>query len=554
MGWLAYTFATAVGATTAPAGCLLTREQAHTQKCACQVTWCETCEQPDGVALHCTNRSINVASSPPPSPTSPPPPAPNGLAWLERGLGQCVNNDRHWFRDEDDWDADSISQCAQMVRQNTGGLCEGTFFKFPRLDWSTNWGCMCCKPQGPGGPVWELVDSTNWRVFEIFEFTAEHAASAFIELRAHYAGGDQLSEAGLEHALAIARAAASFTFEPFVSLIDTFIAEQPQPSKASPVRPTDALAHLAAQMSATRTQELSASLITAHPAAADFPGLPDAGARLASAQTVTVDATYVGRDSSYLYSGAGAAVMRSTGLYAGAGELISVTIPDSATAAGLQLRIGCHTDSLGSKPSLERSVRVVRDFALTATTTAVANAFGGLVYLTVPGGTSLGRIEVTLSGGLYRALSFHHNSSDSGVGRTDSLEDWQEALTLTVAPWAEFVTSKIILTVPTSGARAVTDPVSLMGLWDRLMDAAADLEGTSRTRVRPERFVLDRQISNGWMHSGALAPSKSVALRDKARLSLHLSACPPPQGNRWPRLSPRLRLPPSPCPLPQGIR
>ena len=49
---------------------------------------------------------------------------------------------------------------------------------------------------------------------------------------------------------------------------------------------------------------------------------------------------------------------------------------------------------------------------------------------------------------------------------------------------------------------AAADPITLMNTWDLLMDAAADLEGTSHARAREERFVADRQISAGWMHSG----------------------------------------------------
>lgn len=41
-----------------------------------------------------------------------------------------------------------------------------------------------------------------------------------------------------------------------------------------------------------------------------------------------------------------------------------------------------------------------------------------------------------------------------------------------------------------------------MQLWDTILDAQATLAGLPSDRPRPERIVLDRQISAGWMHSG----------------------------------------------------
>ena len=81
------------------------------------------------------------------------------------GANECIS--RHWFRNEADWDADSLSQCVAKTREYAGTLCEGNFVQFPRLDWSTNWGCMCCKP---GGEIYRSAPSSNWRLFKIFDF------------------------------------------------------------------------------------------------------------------------------------------------------------------------------------------------------------------------------------------------------------------------------------------------------------------------------------------------------------------------------------------------
>ena len=232
----------------------------------------------------------------------------------------------------------------------------------------------------------------------------------------------------------------------------------------------------------------------AHRGAADFPGVVPFSTPPVS-KTLSIDGTYPGRDSGYMFANAGAAVWRSTGLYANAGELVNVSLPSSATSAGLQLRIGCHSDSLMKLNSLKRFPIVTKTTDLDQELISTKSAFGGLLYVTVPAGATLGSISVTISGGFLSPMYVH--------GR-DSLADWQAQLAASASPWGELVSSKLIITVPSPllKSSAAADPITLMNTWDLLMDAAADLEGTSHARVREERFVADRQISAGWMHSG----------------------------------------------------
>jgi len=251
---------------------------------------------------------------------------------------------------------------------------------------------------------------------------------------------------------------------------------------------------LVVEVELQRMKKLPPSALFAHPAAKDFPGETPDGAILTEAQVVRIDATYEGRDRLYMYSGASKSVMRSTGLYAAAGVRFTVTLEEGAVGAGLELLIGCHTDNLlANRDTLSRFPTITRTYSLSTAITEAGNTFGGLIYITVPGGSSLGEIEISFSG-VSRALTYWHGVDDAS--------SWQAKLKLPTAPWAEFVTDKIIFSVPESAARKVADPVSLMTLWDELMDSAADLEGTPHTRSRPERFVLDQQISFGLMHAG----------------------------------------------------
>ena len=111
----------------------------------------------------------------------------------------------------------------------------------------------------------------------------------------------------------------------------------------------------------------------------------------------------------------------------------------------------------------------------------------------MPNGCKLGAVSVNVAGAVAMPLFVR--------GQT-SLADWQGKLRASPAPWAELATSKIILTVPASVVRGLDDPEALLAVWDKGLDAQADLAGIPHTRTRPERMVSDQQISAGYMHSG----------------------------------------------------
>lgn len=217
---------------------------------------------------------------------------------------------------------------------------------------------------------------------------------------------------------------------------------------------------------------------TAHPAAAEFPGLAPVDApRVARA----VDINTAIPD------------WQSTGTYASAGETITIAIPETALDAGLKVRIGCHTDALWHKDHWDRCPDVSWDFKITAAQTEIATPFGGLVYIEVPKGCKAGVVAARISNIVDAPLFV--------AGKT-SLEDWRARIRNFPAPWAEIASGKIIVTVPSSHVRTLDDPEALMRIWDEVADAAADLAARPRERARPERYVADVQISAGYMHSG----------------------------------------------------
>ena len=293
---------------------------------------------------------------------------------------------------------------------------------------------------------------------------------------------------------------------------DTFL-ETLEPVIPSPETPLisaeQPLESLYTTISWRYAEELPPEELTAHPASETFPG---AVTGEVVTHRVTLSATYAGRDTRYAYSGAGADVWRSTGVYASPGQLLKVVVPSEAQDAGLEVLIGTHTDTLWHLEQIERFPDVTRRYPITSEETAVASAFGGLIYVTVPGGVSLGDIEVEIEGGVLAPRYIH------GV---TSATDWTEVERLRTAPWGELETQRLVITLPTSVLQTIEDPEALMDFWDRVQDANATLEGSDPLgRVRPERYTLDDQISAGWMHSGYPLMGYLVAAPDLMDLSM----------------------------------
>jgi enhancin-like peptidase M60 family/peptidase M60-like protein len=218
--------------------------------------------------------------------------------------------------------------------------------------------------------------------------------------------------------------------------------------------------------------------VKAHPASADFPGAPPEGTARTT-RSVTIDASTIG--------------WQSTGSYAEAGRVIVVTIPKELAGKGLAVRIGCHKDTLYHKDKWSRAPEITISRRLDAPVTSIASGFGGPVYIDLPDGAAGETFAVKLKGVI--------NAPMFVLGQTDP-DEWRSTIRNAPAPWAELVTDKVILSVPSSSIRDLDDPEALMLFWDEVLDAAADLASIPQQRRRPERFVADVQISAGYMHSG----------------------------------------------------
>jgi hypothetical protein len=214
--------------------------------------------------------------------------------------------------------------------------------------------------------------------------------------------------------------------------------------------------------------------VVAAPGADDFPG------------TVPREAPRVQSTQSFSAAEPG---WHSTGLYLAPGEVLRVS-PISGDPTQWRLRIGCHKDTLWQKDSWKRWPEITHVVDLEAGETTVATPWGGLVYL-VPKANA-GDVALALSGAV--------NAPRFDAAEPDAKESWASSRRA-AGPWAELVGEHIVLTVPAKSVRDLNDPAAVTEYWDRLWTTHCALMGMVPPKRR-ERFVCDRQISAGYMHSG----------------------------------------------------
>jgi len=215
----------------------------------------------------------------------------------------------------------------------------------------------------------------------------------------------------------------------------------------------------------------------ADPAAATYPGLVKPGTKTIE-RTVPVDLS-IPR-------------WHSTGVFAPAGQALTVTIPEDATRHGLRLRIGSTADDLTGAQEWKRAPLVTVEVPLDKTSTTLASPFGGLVYVVVPNGAKTGTVDVAFTGGVM-APWFK-------LGR-DTDADFMRECAETGAPYGEIEGHDFVITAETRGLVRVREPGWIAGFWDRVLKADQDL-AQWESRTSPERICSDVQLTAGWLHSG----------------------------------------------------
>lgn len=268
------------------------------------------------------------------------------------------------------------------------------------------------------------------------------------------------------------------------------------PTKDNPIKPAgtsgySSLPEVIIRVRDHINQTATAKFITKIPAADDYPGAIPKNAKRIS-QTLTIDGKYRGWLSGRGAGAWAAKEMRPTGIYAPPGELIKITFPQQLVNKGFEVVIGAYGGSLLDKDKWTRYPRLRNDFDINKTITTAANGLGGLVTIRVPRDADYAPFKITIEGGVRAPLYVH--------GKT-SLSDWKQTIRKYPAPWAELVSERMIIALPSEYIRRLNDPDKVMELWNEIIDTAAELVVVDRNDYRAERLVFDRQLSAGYMHS-----------------------------------------------------
>jgi hypothetical protein len=388
-------------------------------------------------------------------------------------------------------DAKDVAPLQEYVRGG-GGLVTGTVGfiaeqRFPGMDLATE--VPGSRLTAPAGVLWgrSEIYPTAAHTFRV-EPPAElsHAGKALAALESSEAVQRVLSlKERAQISATLSRAILDLPHDDTLLLprLDRVLAPvlaSAVPSAAIPISRDDIPWRLAIIRETQQLRWTPPEKVRPHPAAAEFPGsVPSTAPRITS--TVHVEASG-GRWGWF-----------GTGLYAAPGDVITLRVPQTQAAQGLNLVIGVHTDQLWNVEEWSRMPSIVLQQPIKSTETRAASAFGGGIYVAVPEGSKAGDFDVTISGGVPAPRYIY--------GKT-TLSEWRASIRNLPAPWADIESDKIILTVPSSFVRDLDDPAALMSVWNQISDFVSEFAAIPKTRLRPERLVPDLQISVGVAHSG----------------------------------------------------
>jgi hypothetical protein len=161
--------------------------------------------------------------------------------------------------------------------------------------------------------------------------------------------------------------------------------------------------------------------------------------------------------------------------------------------AGLKVEIGIHIDRNWHLSSWHRFPQVTRTFALDATETRAACAFGGLVSILVPEECKLGPTQATITGAVEAPVFT--------LGKTTE-RDWNARIKNAPGAWGYIETPKITGYVPREILQKVERPEEVAKYWQRVMDTSDEFMGYAKWRRRGEAMLTDRDIVAGYGHAG----------------------------------------------------
>ena len=226
-----------------------------------------------------------------------------------------------------------------------------------------------------------------------------------------------------------------------------------------------------------------------------FPGPVSSTAIRTSAATVSLNGTYSYNPAARVAGDLGDA-KRPTGYYAAPGEMISITIPNTAVNAGLKVMLGAHDEDLSSFLGTNRFGIISKTYALSSETTQIVSPFGGGLYIKVPEGTNMGWFDVLISGAV---------QSPYFSWRTDRKtlpSDWATEIENQQVAWVDLESDNYMMTLPLTVVETTLDPSLLMTQWDEIMDGFWYVGGRSEPRRRSQYFIVDSQLNGPGFGTG----------------------------------------------------
>ena len=208
-----------------------------------------------------------------------------------------------------------------------------------------------------------------------------------------------------------------------------------------------------------------------------FPGKVKAPAVPSAIYTAKINATVV-KDVGIRSAFSQSFARRPTGFYLAAGDIAKISVPASIPKDGtFVIRVGANVHDKYIKSTIERPFRVSNKFPIVSEVTEIANPYGGGIYIDVPYLASAGAsVDIKIQNAVPSPFF------SSTVLNPTTLQQWQTVQRNNPAPWADFMSDKVMLTLPTSWIYAYDDPVTLMKDWDNRMDVVSDLTGKQRLR------------------------------------------------------------------------
>ena len=182
---------------------------------------------------------------------------------------------------------------------------------------------------------------------------------------------------------------------------------------------------------------------------------------------------------------------RPTGYYVAPGEVVTISIPANLVGGGLVAQIGAHDDDLSNLNTVNRLVRISKDFPLDEINTQIASPLGGGIYIKVPEPSDLGWFDIVIDQAVkspYFSLRTDHESS---------VAEWQADLANHHVEWVDMEADKYMMTLPLSHVQNLDDPTSLLTQWNDIMDAYNYLGGRPpEARSKAEYFAVDCMLPN----------------------------------------------------------